>query len=792
MDILTLLRANLRHKKGNFISVLLLMLIVSTMLTSVISTQTNMKNRVCQANENVNSGDLVVFFNDKDVNEKMISDIQSNIGVKDLSIKQSIVPSTVYINNEKLSSITFLVENDLNKYPYEVFSDKVDSFITPESELKDNEIYLPVSMKKSYYCQKGDIVKIELTQGNKEFIIKGFIEEPFMGSDVMGVKQFLINKKVFNELYSLAKTNQKDELINNPLLNTSIVQIFATDEYKTKIEQLSKELNDRCNVISLSYCSLTLNQSETYTLLISNILCGVLIAFSVILLIIVILVLSNSIRTSIDMEYVNIGILKSQGFTKGKIRLVLLIQYLLSAIIGSIGGIILAIPIVKLLRSIFIQTSGLLFSDNLSLLKSVLIITAILVLLGIIIFLKTKKVSRISPVMAISGGLENIYFKSTLQTSVISKHKAFINTKLGLRQLTSNVRQYSGTFLIISLLVLFLCLSASFKQTFTEKYYNELFGVKSCDIVVTYNENYSMRNEVEKSITDINSIKNSFFNGSEYYLLDSCQYNCQILDDTSFLTSVLKGRAPKYDNEIVITNKVSKHLGKYIGDKVQISDENIEEQFIISGIYDSCCDTGQCFAMILNGARKLSPDIKISVRNYVLQDSSKATQIIDSTNNNYSTYKIKADTYSVLRDNSMKTVIDGTNIMIYFIYFISIIFAIIVVSMVCSKTFLKEQHDIGIYKAFGFTSFNLKLQFCIRFLLISILGGMVGTVIYIFFGNEINATVLSLSGVSNFHAELTFFNVVLPGLIICLFVLIASVIVMNKIKRVDTKCLIVE
>ena len=46
MEVLTLLKANIRHKKGSFVSIIILMLIISLTFTAIISIKNNCENGI--------------------------------------------------------------------------------------------------------------------------------------------------------------------------------------------------------------------------------------------------------------------------------------------------------------------------------------------------------------------------------------------------------------------------------------------------------------------------------------------------------------------------------------------------------------------------------------------------------------------------------------------------------------------------------------------------------------------------------------------------------------------------
>lgn len=70
------------------------------------------------------------------------------------------------------------------------------------------------------------------------------------------------------------------------------------------------------------------------------------------------------------------------------------------------------------------------------------------------------------------------------------------------------------------------------------------------------------------------------------------------------------------------------------------------------------------------------------------------------------------------------------NAMTVIIYAISVVFSLVVVMMFCKKAFLQERRDIGIYKSLGFTSGKLRLQFAVRFLIVALIGSVLGSVLY--------------------------------------------------------------
>lgn len=69
MDIFTLLKANIRHKKGSFVSIMILMLIVSMAFTAIFSIKANCENSIHNALDSVNVGNLNLFISNEELSE---------------------------------------------------------------------------------------------------------------------------------------------------------------------------------------------------------------------------------------------------------------------------------------------------------------------------------------------------------------------------------------------------------------------------------------------------------------------------------------------------------------------------------------------------------------------------------------------------------------------------------------------------------------------------------------------------------------------------------------------------
>ena len=96
------------------------------------------------------------------------------------------------------------------------------------------------------------------------------------------------------------------------------------------------------------------------------------------------------------------------------------------------------------------------------------------------------------------------------------------------------------------------------------------------------------------------------------------------------------------------------------------------------------------------------------------------------------------------------------------------------------------------YKAIGFTTKKLRLNFGIRFLIIAVLGSAFGAIISVLFSGKLLGAVLSLIGLSRVVLEYSFMAIFVPTVAIALAFFLFAYLASGKIKRVETKELITE
>lgn len=123
----------------------------------------------------------------------------------------------------------------------------------------------------------------------------------------------------------------------------AMLHIFAAATDAANVSELGRILSENMG----QYTEFIHSKSAIadFTLVLQNAFVGILIAFVLVLIFVIIFGLRSSIDSGIEADFVNMGILKAVGITSKKLRQIQLLQYLFGILGGMLLDSILAIAI---------------------------------------------------------------------------------------------------------------------------------------------------------------------------------------------------------------------------------------------------------------------------------------------------------------------------------------------------------------------------------------------------------------------------------------------------------------
>ena len=621
------------------------------------------------------------------------------------------------------------------------------------------------------------------------YTIKGYFEDPIAGSALMGMKQAIVTGNDMRKLEEMIREAGENTSVNA----ASAIHIVKKADNDLTLNDLQKLLGEETDLLQIPGFSYSRSTIMGFMLILQNIFAGFLIVFVLVLMMVAMIIVGHSISSSIEQDYVDMGILKALGYTRTDLRIVQLLQYLMAFLCGMLPGIPVSMLVVKGIDRMTVTVVGLLVPADIPVGAGLLSLGIVMLIIMGFVFIKTAKIGRITPIRAIRGGADDVYFKSRFTAPI---RKPALSFWLAYRQLVSGKKQYLSACLVTALLVFFLSLTVRMDAWLGPdgKGLMDSFNASSYDVGVRYEEEESdaqdIRREVEEMLESGAHITDSYQYKMGRGFLNQTEYLMNVVSKPEYY-HILEGRTCLYRNELVMTKLVADELEVGIGDSVSLGVDGKEQEFIISGIYQCANDIGANFGITKEGYESFTDEDVDAAAYYVfylLQDTSDKEEIVEMLKETYEE-RITVD------DNTWSgtdAIVLATSALMLFMLVITIIFILVTVSMTGSKILYKEQHDLGIYKSLGFLSGKLRLAFAMRFGIVACLGSVVGIVLSVYLTDPLANMILKICGISHFTSHLSLFRMFVPAFVVCGLFLVFAYLASGKVKKVEPRILIVE
>lgn len=787
----TLIKANIRRQKGSFIGVFLLIWIISISLCAILSVWSNSNDYVNQQIDRLGYGTFTCWTEavpDTDVLQKQIEELSD---VEKVNV-QPLIYVRYSVNGKESGSSALMLSYRQDEYY--IFKDDLSGRNPSPKMPEQGEIYVTPAFCSLYDAVIGDKVKIISNDGTEYLTIRGFLEDPVMGSSMMGMKTILMNPDDWSNMEKYLKTasheknTDKETETANSVSMGAMFHIFQSEKSKLSTSEFQSTVLKTTALEEYGVWSYTKNAVLGFMLILQNIFSGFLIVFVLVLLVVTIIVLGHNISSNIEQDYVNMGILKAVGYTKRHLRMIQMGQHLLAVILGLLAGVPLSIPLVVLVNQLTVTATGLFMPTKLPVLYCVLVLAGIFLLLAAFICIKTTKIGKITPLRAIRNGAEDIYFKSRLTLPV---YRSGINFWLAFRQFTSNKKQYISACLITSLLVFFLSLVGRLDAWIGPDGQGMITASSASpyDISLLSNKEGVVK-DAEKLISEYTEIKDSYAFSMIRTMINGMDCSMNIISKPDYY-NIVKGRTCKYDNELVLTEMIAKDLAVSIGDTVTVTNGDKEAEYIITGFNECANDMGINFSMNQDGFARIDATegyVKKYTICYILTDADCVDKLSQKLSDTFGdSLHIDKNEWSGI--DSIITAMSAIGILMYVIV---ILFILIVVFLTGGRILYREQNDLGIYKALGCHSGRLRLMFALRFVIVAALGSAIGIILNIAFTDPLVASIMKICGVSHFTSKVTLATTLLPGLAVSFIFFVFSYAAARKIKKIEPGILIIE
>lgn len=812
MSIRTIVRANIRAHKGQFIGIVLMMAIAVSSILGFTNVMISTKKSISSACDRMDVPDLFFLMDKAVLTPEMIQKIENNpdvsrvrsvetVGIHTIAKSRGTEPGKVYESTEsdsgpKYMSMSYLIPFD-GRYAF--MENDMSDIRDDITMVNKGEIYFSSGILSSIDAEVGDLVDIVCERTTMTFRLAGLIEDN-LGSSTMGIKHLVVSPEDYQTFYD-AVHNTYDGMGFEDEYNNVLLDVYKADSEMSD-SNFRRSLDDSTGIFDVSGFSMTREENEYYGALVVNIISAVLIGVAAILFIVLLVVISHNISSSMRTDYKTLGVLKSQGFSSQKLKNIYLCQYLFGEILGLGIGIVMSFIILKILLMSIVSMVGMKLTLSSSAVLITVLVVAVLMISFLTIMICASKVSRISPQKAISEGRADVSFSSRITTPVSKK---LLSASLALRNVTSAVSQYLGVVMTSMILLILILFSFIGVQCLNSKNTLQSMGSAAGEIEINHYGTYSA--EQQEHIRDI--VASHAKIQSEYTMMitlatvNKNRHMVLIYEDADTIIGLSEGRFPYNDNEIVIASGIADLESVGIGDTLMLSNEGKSFEYTITGLFTTTNDVGRVMAMTIDAAENIGlgrEGVELLgaylFHGFFLENEEdpgewypqEAARLIKEDINEY----LGTDDARVTDPSLFGSIGDFINMAIYSVYVVAIVFVIIIVTMACTKGFNNERRLLGVYKAVGFTSTRLRLQFAFRYAIVFAVGGVLGLVIGGMTVKWFYGLIFGILGAPTLAIDFVPSTYIIPLVVVTVSAFIFSYIASKKIRRIDVSELVME
>lgn len=811
MEYKVLLRAGLKRHKGTIFGIFLLTAAVSFALASALSLWLNSERYVNQELKRAGYGDLTIWVSDVPEGvdgakgEALLAREIENLPEVERVTVQEMVFSDYEIHGEKSDSEGQLILFWPDEHRYRFFDRDLKKYVEDVPEIGAGEVYVSPSLVSMFGVSAGDRVTFSIARGGKtrEFVIKGFYEDPFMGSSMIGMKGFLVCEEDLNRIREEIREAEIDALARTgAMLHVTAGELSASESSVKEASggvfsggissgltasDLSRIIGEQTMASSFMEFAHSAGAISGFMLVLQTAYCGLFLAFVLILLVVVLVVLGHSIGGAIEAEWKEFGIYKALGFTVGKLRRVMAVQYLSGVVLGMGAGAALAGAFSGVLGRATLTTTGILVPGGLVAGPCGAVYVVMLGLLFVFITIKTGMIGPISPMEAVrgergkKGGLVSLPVRETFPA--IREKRLYLS--LAMRQLAAGRRRFLAAGITAMVLVFMASLVGHMNTWLGEdgKGMMDAFNPADHDLGVQVLGDLEMEElvDVVESVTDITD---RYELAMPDVSVEGSVYTANVITEPERF-HILSGRTCAGEDEIVVTDTVSGDLGIGIGSMVTVRGDLGSDVYRVAGIYQCANDMGANIGMSREGYLKIGHDEeRLWCSHLFLSDPSRKGETKEALEMYGGDVHVHENSWPGLLG-----IIAAMKVLLMVLYLGVAGFVFVVTVMTGSKVLRAEERELGIYKAIGFEDRKLRCIFTFRFVTAAGIGGCLGAVGAALGTDVLVGAVMRFAGISDFVSKATLGNTAVPLLIVAALFGGAAWVLSGKIRRVELTAL---
>lgn len=786
MGLFLIAKSNIKKKKGNAFILFLLIALAVLILYVGISVLSNMDNVIDNRNKAISGADYFLLTASTYTDE-IVEILEQQQEDTYLENEKAIYIPVVKFYNDKES-----VDNaDQMEF---VFLDKdadrnlsVIRLIDEGEEWKNNSIILSYYMKVGMGYKTGDMLYLQVYGHIYSFEIYGFTEDIMFSTPTnFTVEKCFISSGFFGKY--MEEWGGEATIYRADLTDGSDTEKFESYMNQT----LSDKILDFPFVTkwSLNYATMKYGTSIT-----ANIFMGVLTVFSVLLIFISLIIVHFNVNNSIEMNMKNIGMLEASGYTSGQLKAATVLEFLLIGFVGICVGLLGANGASKAVGGILSASIGLRWDMGFDIISAWISAAITLLLVILTVFLCSGKYKKITPLNALRNGIHTHNFKKN--SIRMDKINLPLDLAIGIKSILYNKKKNFAVLLMIVVLTFCANEAVCIYQNFAlqeDKLLN-ITGFEVPDITVTIEDNDILRlPEIMEHIKEKTETIPFVIQVLEFKSYDmvckngsyEVSLNCDVYDKTNNLRidNVVDGRRPEYDNELMLSTVMAEKLNVTIGDVLYLELNGERQDYILVGISQGINRLGKKALITKEGLGRLIQEMTVGTLYIYVEDNENINTVINDIKAVLSNENAAVTNSWDYVSTSMGSTVTVMKVLCMVMMVVVILVIAMILVLLIKTQMVRDQKQLGIYKALGYTTGQLMIQTTMSYIPIVFIGTLIGCIAAWFGINPSFVLFLSAFGIQKCSMNISLLYMSGVVIVITLWAEMIAVLCSARIRKI--------
>ncbi len=639
---------------------------------------------------------------------------------------------------------------DMNTVFYNLDEERTLNLLTVTEYFgkSDRSVFIPMYMKELGGFAEGGSIAYAIDGREHIYDIGGTVSEMQYGNYGTGI----IGGYFPGAVYEDFAEQYCDHVIAEYSLKISVTADLSA--IKNTISELLRgkgiallNINDRD----------TAKQTRT---MVCTLLIVIFLALAAMILVVSIFLSNFRIRSAIEGELAQMGVLKAVGYTSNLIIASTIMPYLLVGIAAAVIGIALSYAVLPFAAGILAIQSGFSYTPDFDIMAFLIVILTLTCAILLFSYLSAGKIHRLEPINAIRGITGDESAGQSILLLIVS---------FGIMVLLS----FAGT-----LLYNVNVKPDNFMNTLSEELPSVVFTAE--DDKMTELKELLENDSRVRLFMEYASVSVSYEGGSLTAFV--CEDFSKATNDICY-----EGRSPVKDDEIAVGNVISD--GFPVGSEIELTVGDQSAVYIVTGYVQSVNNAGSVCQLTSEGYEKIG-DTTNSVNVYLYDKN--ADEFINEYEENHDSIIQSSVNFEQMSENGRMMYTGIVSVIVMILFVISVLMVLLVLYVLINSMISRRRQEFGIYKAIGYTNRQLTVKTALSFIPVVAVASIISVIAGLWYLPAINNIIFSLIGAVKNHFEVSVWILIVSAMMFTAVAFVISILLSAPIKKITAYSLLKE